>query len=167
VKEFEVEGMNLSDLDKKIVLLLQDGLPVCERPYRAFAEELGVTEEFLVDRLKKMKEVGFIRKNAVATNHYKLGYTANAMSVWTIEDEKLEQAGLLFKELGFISHCYERPKFAPVWNYNLFAMVHGKSREEVSEKIDLMKQTIKGLFQNTDLIYSTKILKKTGIRLKE
>jgi len=167
VKDFEVTGLKLDEMDKKIVLLLQEGISVTERPYLELANQLGVAEDEIVERLKAMKSVGFIRKNAVATNHYKLGYTANAMSVWDVDPEKLEQAGLLFKELGFVSHCYERPKFAPEWDYNLFAMVHGKSKEEVNEKIETMKKTIQGLFRKTDLIYSTKILKKTGIRLKE
>jgi len=167
VKDFDVVGLKLDEMDKQIVLLLQEGLPVIERPYLPIATQLGVSEDEIVERLKAMKNVGFIRKNAVATNHYKLGHTANAMSVWNVDVDKLEQAGLLFKELGFVSHCYERPKFAPEWDYNLFAMVHGKSREEVSDKIEIMKKTIEGLFSKTDLIYSTKILKKTGIRLKE
>lgn len=166
MKEFKVAGIDLDELDKRIILLTQEGLEVCARPYLKLAHELNISEEEVCSRLKKMSAVGFIRKNAIATNHYKLGFTFNAMTVWDVYEQSLDSVGLIFKELGFVSHCYERPVIRPDWNFNLFAMVHGKSEIEITDKVEKMKTSILGKYNNMDLIYSTKILKKTGIRLK-
>lgn len=163
---FKIHNYDLDQTDKDLIILTQDGLPICEHPYLEISKKLSISEAEVVRRLAEMAAVGFIRKNAVATNHYKLGYLHNAMSVWNIEPSKLDKIGQIFQSFGFISHCYERPRIPPEWNYNLFAMVHGRSRDEVEEKIQLMKERINNDFIEMTLIYSTKILKKTGIRLK-
>lgn len=167
MEDFSVNGLELSDIDKKLILLTQEGFEITKRPYLEIANQLNIAEEEVVSRLNKMKEVGFIRKNAVATNHYKLGYKFNAMSVWEINEGSIETVGKIFNDLGFVSHCYERPKLIPVWNYNLFAMVHGKTLAEVQEKVSVMKMKIEGLYKTNNLLFSTEILKKTGIRLKD
>lgn len=167
MKPFEINGLTCDEIDKKIILLTQEGLEITSRPYLSVANSLGISEAEVTARLKKMSDVGFIRKNAIATNHYMLGYVANAMTVWDIDDLKLADVGIAFKNLGFISHCYERPRLLPEWTFNLFAMVHGKSTEEVEQKVKLMKEAIGRQFNSMDLIYSTQILKKTGIRLKD
>lgn len=164
---FKIEDYNLDDIDNQIILMTQKGLPICERPYFDISKKLNISEEEIVRRLSEMAQVGFIRKNAIATNHYKLGYLYNAMSVWNVDSDRLDKIGKIFQTHKFISHCYERPRIPPEWNYNLFAMVHGKSKEEVEDKIKIMKDSIENDFIEMSLIYSTKILKKTGIRLKE
>ena len=75
-----------------------------------------------------MKDLGFVRKIAGTPNHYKIGYVANAMTVWDVKEEEVEFVGKYFKSVGFISHCYIRPRALPDWPYNLFAMVHGHSK---------------------------------------
>lgn len=167
MEDFNIEGFELTEIDKKLILLTQEGIELSKRPYLSIASKLNITEQEVVDRLTKMKEVGFVRKNAIATNHYKLGYKFNAMSVWEINDDSIDKVGKLFNELGFVSHCYERPKLLPIWKYNLFAMVHGKTLEEVESKVAMMKLKISGLYKTNDLLFSTEILKKTGIRLKD
>lgn len=167
MRDFSVNGVKLDEIDKKIILHFQEGLEICGRPYFKAAQILDIPEEEVLQRLKALSANGFIRKNAVATNHYKLGYTFNAMSVWEVQPEMMNEVGEMFRELGFVSHCYERPQVLPDWKYNLFAMVHGRNQEEINEKISLMKKSISDKFVQMDLIYSTKILKKTGIRLKD
>ncbi len=116
-----------------------------------------------------MKDTGVIRRIAAAPNHYKLGMVANGMTVWDVDDAQLsELGGPLVGALDFVSHCYERPRDLPEWPYNLFAMVHGSSRDEVEEKrariTDLLGDALKGC----DILYSTRILKKTGgLRLRK
>ena len=99
MKPFEITGLSCDEIDKKIILLTQEGLEITSRPYLSVANALGLTETEVTDRLKKMADVGFIRKNAIATNHYMLGYIANAMTVWDIEDSKLAEVGNAFKKL--------------------------------------------------------------------
>lgn len=167
MKDFSVNGVKLDEIDKKIILHFQAGMDICERPYLNATHVLQISEDEIIKRLENLWANGFIRKNAIATNHYKLGYTWNAMSVWEFKSEMIEIAGESFRKLGFVSHCYERPQVLPQWTYNLFAMVHGRSEEEINEKIEIMKKSVSFNFVQMNLIYSTKILKKTGIRLKD
>lgn len=166
-KNFEIQNYKHDDLDLAIIKSTQTGLEICTRPYLKLAEDLGVSEVEICRRLEKMYQVNFIRKNAIATNHYKLGYVLNAMTVWEIKEGYLDTVGEIFKSLGFASHCYERPKIPPHWNFNLFAMVHAKNVEQMESQIQIMKSEAEGYFIEMDKIISTEILKKTGIRLKD
>lgn len=167
MNKFEIKNYDHDEIDLEIIRSTQVGLPLCERPYLELAQKLNLTEEEVCRRLEKMYEVSFIRKNAIATNHYKLGYVYNAMTVWEIEEEQIARVGEIFKELGFASHCYERPKIPPRWNYNLFAMIHARSAEEMTLQIEKMKSAASGNYIKMDKIVSLEILKKTGIRLKD
>jgi DNA-binding Lrp family transcriptional regulator len=164
--EFLVKGISFDPTDYQIVLETQAGIPIVTNPFHELAQKVGISEDDFVLRLQKLKDAGFIRKMAGTPNHYKIGYTANAMTVWNIPDEVVDHVGAIFKSAGFISHCYIRPRALPVWPYNLFAMVHGRSRDEVSEQVEHLKELIAGKYEEVELIYSSKILKKTGIRIK-
>lgn len=98
-------------------------------------------------------------------NHYALGTSANGMTVWDIADDQISTLGQQVGALEYVSHCYRRPRALPDWPYNLFAMVHGSNRQEVEDK----RQAIAGLLGEAcraqDILYSKRILKKTGLRL--
>ena len=67
--------------------------------------------------------------------------------------------------LPFVTHCYERPRSLPEWPYNLFAMVHGDSRDEVDRKRAAIAEILGDALRGSDILISTRILKKTGMRL--
>jgi DNA-binding Lrp family transcriptional regulator len=159
--------INMSDLDHQIVLATQEGLPLDSQPYHRIAEQLGVNATLIQERMNQMLRDGRIRRIAAVPNHYKLGYVANGMSVWNVPDEKVDEMGEMLGKLRDVSHCYRRPRFLPEWPYNLFAMVHGKSREEVEEKVRQIASLIGDADQGHDILFSTKILKKTGMRFKD
>lgn len=152
-------------LDRQIISATQSGLPLVAEPYQAIAEQLGIDTELLHSRLQKMLDCGQIRRIGAVPNHYKLGYSANAMSVWDVPDHLINELGQKLGTLDFVSHCYQRPRFLPEWPYNLFAMLHGKSKHEVSEKAQQIVQILGIHCQDHQLLYSTQILKKTGLRL--
>jgi DNA-binding Lrp family transcriptional regulator len=108
-----------------------------------------------------------IRRIAAVPNHYAIGYTANGMSVWDVPDEQVDALGQQVGALAFVSHCYRRSRHLPDWPYNLFAMVHGRSREEVEDKVRLIAGVLGDACRARDVLYSTRMLKKTGLRLKE
>ncbi len=164
MKDFNIKNEKMDEIDKKIVLAFDKGVEIVERPFLNLSTELNISESEIVARLNRFKELGFIRKFSAAINHYAIGYKFNAMTVWDVDSTKLEVVAMNFKKTGFVSHCYERPKIQDVWDYNLFAMVHGKSKEEVESKIEILKSENKLHVLKMDKIYSTKILKKTGIR---
>ncbi|SFN47983.1 transcriptional regulator, AsnC family [Roseovarius lutimaris] len=158
--------MSIDATDRQIIAATQAGLPLVPQPYAAVAQELGLGESELCDRLRAMQKSGVIRRIAVAPNHYALGMLANGMSVWDIEDERIADLGPQVGALEFVSHSYERPRALPDWPYNLFAMVHGSDRDEVEAKRQEVATLLGAACRGSDILYSTRILKKTGLRLR-
>lgn len=152
-------------LDRAIIVATQGGLPLVPQPYHAIAEQLGISADEVMARVKRMQEAGVIRRIGVVPNHYAIGYRANGMSVWDVPDELIDELGERVGQLAFVSHCYRRPRHPPMWNYNLFAMVHGKSREEVEAQVRQIAELLGEHVRAHDVLYSTRILKKTGLRL--
>lgn len=154
------------ELDRRIVMATQAGLPITKQPYHQVAKQLGIDIDILMDRLNVMKNDGRLRRIGAVPNHYKLGYTANGMSVWDVDDNKIDDVGKQIGKLEMVTHCYQRPRFMPEWPYNLFAMVHGHDRDEVLEKVKQIAEILGDSARQHDVLFSTRILKKTGLRLK-
>jgi DNA-binding Lrp family transcriptional regulator len=155
----------LDEIDRRIVLATQSGLPLESQPYLAVARQIGVTAEEVMTRMRRMLETGMIRRIGAVPNHYALGYKANGMTVWDVPDEKVDELGELVGALDFVSHCYQRPRHLPEWPYNFFAMVHGHDRGEVEEQVRLIADLLGGADRGHKILYSTRILKKTGLRI--
>jgi DNA-binding Lrp family transcriptional regulator len=155
------------ELDRRIVLATQSGLPIVTQPYKHIANELDISTSLLMQRLEIMKLDGRIRRIGAVPNHYKLGYTANGMSVWDVDDSIIDEVGKQIGNLEMVTHCYQRPRYLPEWPYNLFAMLHGHDRNEVFEKVEQIAELLGNKVNQYDILFSTRILKKTGLRLKE
>lgn len=158
--------MILDVIDRRIIEATQAGLPLAPEPYASIGTELGLSEREVIDRIAAMMADGVIRRIGVAPNHYAFGMTANGMTVWDVEDETAADLGQEVGVLDFVSHCYLRPRALPDWPYNLFAMVHGSNRAEVESKRTLIADLLGANCRHSDILYSTRILKKTGLRLK-
>jgi len=154
-------------LDRAIVRATQAGLPLEARPYQTVAEALGVDSELVLARLRAMLADGRIRRIGAVPNHYALGYRANAMSVWDVDDQRVDELGAKVGTLAFVSHCYRRSRHLPAWPYNLFAMVHGRDRAQTESMIGQIAEMLSGACRGSDVLYSTRILKKTGLRIAE
>ncbi|HXZ50902.1 MAG TPA: Lrp/AsnC family transcriptional regulator [Burkholderiales bacterium] len=150
--------------DAELVRALQGGLPLVSRPYHAVAASLGAAPEEVMARLAAMLADGRVRRIGAVPNHYALGYAANGMSVWDVEDAALASLGPAVGALPFVSHCYRRPRRPPEWRYNLFAMVHGRTRAEVGAKVAEIAALLGARSRAHEVLYSTRILKKSGLR---
>ena len=155
----------LDQIDRRLIVATQAGLPLVSRPYHQLASTLGIEAAEVQARLQRMLESGLIRRIGAVPNHYAIGYTANGMSVWDVPDELVDALGARIGALDFVTHCYRRPRSLPDWPYNLFAMVHGSSRAEVEEKVARIAAILGADCRSHDVLYSTRILKKTGLRL--
>lgn len=161
----DAESTAIDAVDRAIIVATQAGLPLEPQPYHAVAAQLQLTPEELMARMRRMLEAGIIRRIAAVPNHYAIGYRANGMSVWDVEDEAIEALGPKIGALGFVSHSYRRPRQLPAWRYNLFAMVHGATREEVDVRVREIAVLLGKACGAHDVLFSTRILKKTGMRL--
>ena len=157
----------LNAFDRKLIAATQAGLPLVPRPYDAVGERLGVSGAMVQERLRGMLQEGLIRRIGAIPNHYRLGYTANGMTVWDVDDARVDELGEKVGALDFVSHCYRRPRCLPEWPYNLFAMVHGHHRWEVERGALQIQCLLADACRGHDILYSEGILKKTGLRLVE
>jgi len=157
--------MVLDELDRQIVRATQSGLPLLSEPYADVAASIGSDESNVMQRMRAMLESGVIRRIGAIPNHYKLGLRGNGMSVWDVPDDRLDELGKQIGQLDFVSHCYERPRHLPLWPYNLFAMVHGHDRDEVNAKIAEISSMLGDECRQQEALFSSAILKKTGLRL--
>ena len=155
----------LDEIDRALIVATQGGLPLVARPYEAVGEQIGITGDEVMCRLQGMLESGVIRRIGAVPNHYAIGWTANGMTVWDVADDRVDELGALVGGMDFVTHCYRRPRALPNWPYNLFAMVHGSSRDEVRDKAALIAELLGADYRDGDILYSTRILKKTGLRI--
>lgn len=155
----------LDAVDRRLIVATQAGLPRVPQPYHAIAAQLDISADEVMARLRRMLATGIIRRIGAVPNHYKLGYPANGMSVWDVPDECIRELGKKIGALDFVSHCYHRPRHLPDWPFNLFAMVHGRDRAEVEAKVASIAALLADADRGHTVLYSTRILKKTGLRL--
>lgn len=154
-----------SAIDRQIVLATQAGLPIVPRPFDAIGAQLGISGTEVRERMGKMLADGRIRRIAAVPNHYALGYTFNGMSVWDVDDAVIDSLGEMIGALPFVSHCYRRPRHLPLWPYNLFAMVHARSEAGALADVRRIAELLGDDCRAHEVLFSTRILKKTGLRI--
>ncbi|PSQ41635.1 Lrp/AsnC family transcriptional regulator [Halobacteriales archaeon SW_5_68_122] len=166
-----VDRDTLTPAERDLVVEIQDGLPVTATPYADVAAELGADPEWVRQTIRRFNAEGKVRRVGVVPNHYALGYTENGMTVWDVPDDAVDEVGPAVASLEFVTHCYERPRHEGVWPYNFFAMTHGRSEAESQRRIEEVRETMAEHWDVADedweALFSTEILKKTGIRMAE
>ncbi|MCP6696055.1 siroheme decarboxylase subunit beta [Pseudomonas donghuensis] len=148
----------------RLVELTQAGLPLVDDPWAWLAEQLQLSVEATLALLKRLQADGAIRRIAAVPNHYRLGYCCNGMTVWDVDDSQMPRLGRLIGAQPFVSHCYRRPRSGD-WRYNLFAMVHGRSSAEINSYREHLRYLLGDACRADDMLVSSRILKKTGLRL--
>jgi DNA-binding Lrp family transcriptional regulator len=117
------------------------------------------------ERLAAMLASGVVRRIGAVPHHVRLGFTANGMSVWDVDDARVDALGGAIAALPGVSHCYRRPRHLPDWPYNLFVMLHGRERAEVEQQAARVAELLGDACRGHEILYSTAVLKKTGLRL--
>jgi DNA-binding Lrp family transcriptional regulator len=160
-RKAEMPAPDLSDLELAVIRLVQDDLPNVERPFAEQAEQLGVSEDVVLDTIRSLKQRKLMRRFAAVMNHRNAGFKANAMGVWAVPDEQLEKIGPQMATFSAVSHCYRRPTYDD-WPYSVFTMVHGKSARECEATIEAIRDET-GVDEYC-LLWSIKEYKKIRLR---
>lgn len=148
-----------------LVLLqsLENGLPIGPRPYAEIANRIGKAEEYVIERLQTLVERGVIKRLGLVVRHRELGYTANAMVVWDIGDDRVDEVGETFAAIPFVTLCYKRDRHRPQWPYNLFCMIHGRDRATVQAQIEDLRTRAGN--PPMDVLFSRRRFRQRGARL--
>jgi len=155
----------LTDEERDVLAAIQDGLPLEREPYRVVADRLGMSEDRVLALVQSMLDQRKIKRIGAVPDHYALGITANGMSVWDIPDERVAEIGRRLGEREEITHCYRRPR-QPGWSYNLFGMVHARSRDDVVAAVERIARELDIARYPHEVLFSTRLLKKRGTRVR-
>lgn len=150
----------IDEIDKKIINLIQGDLPLTPKPFAEMAERINIDEVQFIKRVNKLVEKGVIRRFGATLRHQEAGYSSNAMVAWIVPDDKIEDIGEVMAGFREVTHCYQR-RPQNDWQYNLFTMVHGDSKDECYEIARRMSK-ISGINEYT-LLFSEKEFKKTSM----
>jgi siroheme decarboxylase len=150
----------LTKLDKRIIASIQGDIPITERPYLEIAEQLEISEDVLLERLKKLCDKGVIRRFGATLRHQKSGYQANAMVVWQVDEDDIDTVGEKMAAFRAVSHCYRRNS-KDDWPYNLYTMIHAK--DEASCREITRNISAETSIDNYTLLFSREELKKTSM----
>lgn len=154
----------LTDLEKKIIAMLQTDIPVVRRPFLEMADKIGITEDEFLAVLNKLNDQGMIRRFGATLKHQKSGFKANAMVAWKVDEDKVEETGNTMAGFHQITHCYRRNP-APGWKYNLYTMVHAATEDECYAIAEQISQATGQ--KDYELLFSRKELKKTSMKYFE
>ncbi len=149
---------------RNILKRLSRGLPICDEPYKKLADESGVTEDELLEFIRELVDSNVISRFGMVVNHELVGYDANAIVVWDVPDDEVDQIGALLGLQEKISLCYKRPRQMPNWPYNLFTMIHGKNKNEVISELNKIVSENDIANYACDVLISTKTFKHSGSR---
>ena len=152
---------NLTKQDEEIIKALQEDFPLCEEPYKILAARAGVSEDEFLRRVQEFIDDKKIRKLGAVLRHREIGFKFNALCAWEVPPEKLDEVAKIMSAHPAVSHCYDR-NTAPNWNYNLYTMIHAKTREECDAIIAKLSQ-LTGI-ENFQALYSKREWKKTGMK---
>ena len=154
--------VTLSEPDRELLAALQPGLPLVSRPYQALAHSLGWREQAVMARLRDWLEQGVIKRLGVIVRHRELGYRANAMVVWDIPDTEVSAVGRALAGEAGVNLCYRRPRRLPDWPYNLFCMMHGRERDEVLARIEVLGARHRLATYPHAALFSTRCFRQRG-----
>ncbi len=145
-----------------IIDWLGQGLPLCSRPYQMIASQLGLTEFQVLAVIQQLQQEQKIKRFGVVVHHRKLGYKSNGMVVWDIPDRQVTHLGQCMGRFDYVTLCYQRPRRLPTWPYNLFTMIHGRSRQDVIEKTQALIQACHLETIPHDILFSQRCFKQRG-----
>ncbi|MGR3179239.1 MAG: siroheme decarboxylase subunit beta [Candidatus Anammoxibacter sp.] len=154
------ESGKIGDID--FLKHIQNGLPLTKTPYRDIGNDLGLSEEEVIDKLRRLLDEGKIRRLAASIAHRKIGIVSNAMCVWKVPKDKVDEIGKIMAGFEEVTHCYERPTF-PGWEHNVYTMIHGYNDDECEKVIADIKE--KTGINEYMILYSEKEFKKVGVRI--
>ncbi|RLJ70843.1 DNA-binding Lrp family transcriptional regulator [Hydrogenivirga caldilitoris] len=162
VKIQDRKKTQLTELEKEVIRVSQKDIPLVEAPFAELAKTLGVTEEEFLQTLRVLQNKGVMRRFSAILFHRRAGFRANGMAVWRVPEDRIDQIGIHLASYKSVSHCYWRTTNQH-WSYNLFSMIHGKTKEEVLSFVEKVGEEV-GIYDR-ETLFSTREFKKRRVEL--
>ena len=89
--------------DRRLIAAARAGLPLVPRPYDAIGATLGVSGEVVRERLAGMLRAGSVRRIGALPDQRRLGFLANGLAVWDVDDARVDELGEKVGALAFVS----------------------------------------------------------------
>ncbi|MCV6548191.1 MAG: Lrp/AsnC family transcriptional regulator [Cohaesibacter sp.] len=153
--------------DRALLTALEDGLPLSGRPYMELAQKLGWTEARILGRLQDLSDGKIIRRFGCVVHHRRVGYKANAMVVWDIDDQNVDAIATRLARDPGVSLCYRRNRHGTRWPYNLYCMVHAASRLDAHCVIERLNMQVNKDARHHTILFSSRCFKQRGARLRQ
>ncbi len=150
--------------DRELLAAMEDGLPLSQRPYRAVGERIGRAEDDVIDSIRRLTEAGVIARFGCIVSHRALGYVANAMCVFDVPDAFVDDVAARMIRIPSVTLCYRRRRHLPEWPYNLFCMIHAKTRDDARAALDDVNAVADAQMFNQAVLFSTRCFKQRGAR---
>lgn len=148
--------------ERSLIAVLQRGLPLVSHPYKKIAEEINCSEQEVINHIKLMRENDDIKRFGLVVRHRKLGFKSNAMVVWDVAEDKVDDLGQCFGRFNFVTLSYRRCRRLPDWPYNLFCMIHGKDRIDVLNNLQIMVNKCAVIDTQYEILFSSRCFKQRG-----
>ncbi len=162
-----IEQALSTEQQNKLRALLEQGLPLVKNPYLTLANKIKANEAQVLNQINAWQQQGLIKRFGLVVKHRALGYQANAMVVWDINSEEVDNIASQLAQRNEVSLCYRRPRQLPHWPYNLFCMIHGKCRNQVQQQIAQISQDLQLQRFNKAVLFSYKAFKQQGARYQQ
>ena len=146
--------------DKNFIRELQKDMEIIDEPFVNAANNLGITENELFEKMKFYEDNGIMRRFAAILRHRQVGFTANGMIVWIVPEDRISEVGEKLGAFPQVSHCYERPTY-PDWPYNVFSMIHCKTQDEAHDVAKTIQKQIN--VPEYQILFSSREFKKIRV----
>ncbi len=154
----------MPELERAVMSALEQGLPIVSQPFRELGERVGVREDLVLDVIERWLEDGRIKRLGLVVRHHELGFDANAMCVWDVPDDQVSEVGKRLAREPAVTLCYRRSRARPHWPFNLFCMIHGRSREAVLAEREAIVSRCGLEGYDQAVLFSTRRFKQRGSR---
>ncbi len=160
-------GFTVTKNDRALLAAIENGLPLVSRPFRQIGASLELNELDVISSLERLVGEGVISRFGLVVRHRKMGFTANAMAVWNIAEQDVDDVGKKFSALHFVTLCYQRERCEPHWPYNLYCMIHGREKKTVLSQVAQLNEIVGSLGRDHNVLFSKRCFKQRGARFTQ
>ena len=156
----------MDPIDVRLLRELEPGLPFVPAPFEEIGQRLGLSGDEVMERIRRLKDAGIIRKFRARIDQRKIGITANALVAWKPAGAGGDDPGNQLAAFPTVTHCYERRPVPGLWEYTHYTVHHGYSRDQVQDEVRTIAEQIG--CPDYAVLFSTREFKRVpNVRMRE